>query len=352
MKYQILNNQREIYKKMLFDIKKAKKEILLENYIYDKDSIGKEFCEELTKKAMNGIKVKILIDSLGSTVNKKFFKKLIDFGGEVRFFRRLKLAFWIIKANHERNHRKLLIIDNKISYIGSSNISKAHLNFEELVLRIEGSIAIPLKRSFLRSWSRFKISNVKKLKRIIHEGIEILEDIPDGKSGSTAKTYHKLIKGAKKNILIATPYFFPSRRFERHFKKAIKRGVKVKVIIPKISDHPSVDLFSSRNLGRLYRIGLEIYYFEPKILHSKLLIVDDFFLLGSSNLDYRSFLHQFEVNILGKNKEMIYDLRRHFDYLLKRSVPFNYERWKEKHSITRWKDNFIQWIYSFYEEYF
>ena len=335
MKYEVFFNPEKVYKKMLLDIGVAKKEILLETYIYGNDKVGREFRDALIKKALDGVKVRVLLDAWGCSIRKKFFRKLIDAGGEVRFFRELRYAFRFFTANHERNHRKLLLVDKKISYIGSMNITASCLNWRELALRIEGQITNSFRVSFNRTWKRFNLFSSKKMKKIIFEGFEILQDFPSRKKGITERNYKKLIKRAEKEILIETPYFIPSRGIRVVLKKAIDRGVKVKIVLPRCSDLKFLDIFRNRYLGKLYRAGVKIYYY-PRVLHSKLLIIDDsFFLLGSSNLDYRSFRHQYDINILGKDKEMVDSLKRFFRRGLREARAFNYVVWQKRHFVGR-----------------
>lgn len=310
--YKVMSSPEMIYKSMLEDVKKAKKEILLETYIYGDDKVGREFRDELTKKALEGVKVRVLVDAWGSSVRKKFFRKLIDAGGKVRFFRKFRHAWRIFTENHRRNHRKLLIIDKQVSYIGSINITASCLKWEELVIRINSPLTIQLKKSFNKTWNRFNILKIKRMKGIFYEGFEILHDFPSGKMSFTGRRYIKLISKAQKEILITTPYFLPSQRIRRALRKAAKRGVEIKILLPKTSDVRILDLFRNRYLRKLCQKGIDVYYY-PKILHSKLLIIDDkFFLMGSSNLDYRSFMHQFELNLVGGDEGLISELKKHF----------------------------------------
>jgi len=342
MKYEIFSDPGRVYRKMLSDIKNAKKEIFLETYIYDNDKIGREFRDVLTRKVSEGVKVKILIDAWGSGIRKSFFKDLISKGGEVRFFRELRYVFGFFNANHERNHRKLLLIDGKISYIGSMNITASCLNWRELTLRIEGPMTNSFKVSFNRAWGRFNLLNVKKMKKIIFEGFEILQDFPSRKRiGDTEKSYKRLIKNAKSEILIETPYFVPSRGIRVALKKAVKRGVNVVIVLPRRSDVRFMDFFRNRYLGSFHRAGIKIYYY-PGVLHSKLLVVDDlFFLLGSSNLDYRSFRHQYEINVLGKDKDIINSLKKYFKIGFRKSKSFNYANWQKRHFVSRISESLL-----------
>ncbi|PIN77632.1 hypothetical protein COV15_01750 [Candidatus Woesearchaeota archaeon CG10_big_fil_rev_8_21_14_0_10_34_12] len=328
-------NPKKIYKEMLKDIMSAKECICLETYIFDKDKTGNRFLKAMVKKAKEGVKIKLFIDAWGSSAKREYFEELIKLGGEVKFFREFRYVIRIFSKNHERNHRKLLIIDNKIVYVGSANITKNCLNWRELTLRMEGDIAKAFARSFFQSWETSGKINKKRIKRLFHEGFEIIQDIPSPNSRQTEKEYIRLISKAKKEIIIETPYFVPSSAIRSAFSEAIKRKVNVKIMTPYISKPRIVDIVRTRYIGKIHETGIKIYYY-PKMLHSKLLIIDnDFFLLGSSNLDYRSFMHQFEINLLGKDKEIIKKLRKNFNKTLKKCKPFNYNGWKKRSSLKK-----------------
>src|SRR3989339_861007 len=328
MSYEILSKPEEIYSKMLNDINLAKKEILLETYIYGNDKTGRMFREALIKKAKEGIKIKLLIDSWGSSAKKHFFKELINLGAEVKYFKKLVYAFKIIGANHERNHRKLLLIDNQISYIGSINITSEGLDWVELVIRFDEEISLVFRRTFYHSWKRFNKDFKKRMRNIIHKNFKIIQDSPHEKHRYIENSYRKIILKAKKEILIETPYFIPSPIIRYAIRKAIKKGVKIKIILPENSDK---------------------IYFYPKILHSKLLIADDkYFLLGSSNLDHRSFIHQFEINLLGEHEEINTALKEYFVKHLSESKKFNYKIWKQRKNFKKFLEFFLNKV----EKYF
>lgn len=321
---------------MIEDIKNAKSSIFLETYIYEDDEIGKKFRDVLIKKAKQGIKIRILIDAWGSTARKPFFQELIDFGAEVRFFREIKYLLRFFSKNHERNHRKLLIIDNKIVYIGSMNITNECLDWRELVLRIKSDIARDFVASFQQSWEIYGELDKKRIETIIHKEYEIIQDIPSYLERTTEKKFYNLIKKAKKEIMIETPYFIPSLNLINSLGRAVERGVKVILMIPRKSDVRIVDFARNRYLGRLHKQGINIFYYTEKTMHSKLLLIDDsFFMLGSSNLDYRSFVHNFEINFIGKNRQLIKELKEFFNTGLKNSRPFDYESWKQRPSLGK-----------------
>lgn len=333
--FEILSEPRKIYKRMLEDINSAKKAIYLETYIYGDDKVGREFRRALIEKARQGVKIKILIDSWGSPdIDLKFFSEIINLGGEVKLFRHFVLTARLFTKNHERNHRKLLIVDDKIGYIGSANICNS--DWRELVVRLIGKIVGHFSTSFNAHWNISGKLTKKKFGSIIHRGFEIIQDIPGDLEQLTTSKYLKLIKNAKEEILIETPYFVPPFRIRRALRKAVKRGVDVKILLPNKSDVGLVDFLRNRYLGNLYRRGIKIYYYTPKILHSKLIVVDKkYFILGSSNLDYRSFIYQFEINLFGRDKKMASALREFFYSGIKKSRQFSYEDWKNRSSFSK-----------------
>jgi cardiolipin synthase len=332
MKFEVISSPRQIYNKMLKDIKSARKRIYLETYIYDMDEIGDRFKKELSEKVSEGLKVRLLVDGWGPTANKAYFADLIKKGAEVRFFREISYLFTKLFKNHERNHRKLLIIDDDVSYVGSINITQSCLEWRELALRIKDKKLNSLfAGSFNGNWRSFADFKPKKVKTLVHKGFMIIRDIPSKIKKPTFNRYIRLLNKAKKEIRIEAPYFVPSPRIINALAKAVERGVDVKLVIPHRSDVIIHDILRDTYLGAVHKKGIQIFYYTPSVLHSKLLIVDDtFFLLGSSNLDYRSFLHQYEINLLGDDKWLIKKLRKYSDETLSRTKPFVYKEWKER----------------------
>src|SRR3989339_504198 len=145
-----------------------------------------------------------------------------------------------------------------------------------------------------------------------------------------------LLKSAKKQIIIETPYFLPGRKMRIHLKKAVKRGVKAIIILPKKSDMKIVDILREKYFGKLYKYGVSIIFYTPKILHSKLMLIDnEIFSIGSANMDPRSTLFHFELNLFGTNKEIIKHIQQHLKESMSHSENFNYEKWKKRSIIQK-----------------
>ncbi|RLD82141.1 MAG: hypothetical protein DRJ15_02430 [Bacteroidetes bacterium] len=336
----------QYYNAMLEDISAAKKSICIETYKYGGGNIGERFRDVLTRKAKEGVEIKILIDSWGGQVSHSFFKDLESHGGEVRFFMKIRFFWDFFTKNHRRNHRKLLLIDDHISYIGSSNIAGHSLNWCESVLRMEDSdLHAKFMKIFFDDFNNYNryIFNKPGLTRLIRSGdYEIIRDVPSITRQNIKKHYENMIKNARQRVVIETPYFLPGFLLRKTMTDAVKRGVDVTVIIPKNSDVHMVDMVRGRYLGMLHKSGVNFRMFLPHNLHSKLLLIDGkTFSLGSANFDYRSFRYQHEIILAGSDKEIVGQLKTHISNCLANSSPFDYDEWLKRPFIQR----FFEWIY-------
>lgn len=342
MKFQVFDSVPSLYKSMLSDIRKAKKSIYLETYIYDKDKIGQKFKELLTKKAREGLDVKTIVDAWGSEANESYFKELIRAGGKIKEFSKFRLKFPLFHHNHKRDHRKLLIIDNKIIYVGSANITADCLNWREVVLKLEGKITKYFSKLFFQMWETKKLLKRKPKSVFEFENFKIIGDRPSHRFRPTEKEYLNLISLAKKEILIETPYFVPTLKVRRALREAAIRGVHVFFITPHISDVKILDIIKEKYFGSLYRSGVRIFYYPPKVLHSKLMVVDEkYFIIGSSNVDYRSFVFQYESNLSGTDETISKELSNSFKNALKHCREFNYLKWKKRPFKQKLAEKFL-----------
>ncbi|HAM88025.1 MAG: Major cardiolipin synthase ClsA [Candidatus Falkowbacteria bacterium GW2011_GWC2_38_22] len=343
--YQLFTDNAILYQAMLADILLAKKSIYLETYIYGNDEIGRQFRDALTKKAQEGVDVKIIIDDFGAEVKEDFFHDLIKAGGKIKFFFKIIYSFKILSKNNNRNHRKLLIIDENIVYLGSSNIKQKHIAWHEMNIRLQDEVAQYFASVFL---DNFQIAHKHSfLKRFhiapIRSGLfEIIRDVPSIKFKKIRKRKIELIKQAKKQILIETPYFLPDKNFRKALKSAVKRNVEVIIILPKKSDVKMVDLVRNRYLGLLHKNGIQIYFYDANFLHGKFLVIDDnSFSLGSANINYRSLYIAFEINLFGWDKNIIKDLKNIFFEDLKKCEIFSYTKWETRPIIQKWVEKLL-----------
>lgn len=352
MTSKLFSNNIKLFDSMLQDINHAKRYIYLETYRFHADEIGKKFRDALIRKAKQGVDVKLLVDAWGSNATNAFFDTLRKAGGDIRFFREIKFHIRYFKHNHRRDHRKLLIIDDEISYIGSSNICGDILNWRELNLRLMGNVSLIFRKAFLDSFDIFRkrIYSHKKHTRLLkRDGFELIRDVPSVGRQKVKKKYLDLIKGAKRKVLIETPYLMPDRKMRNALKRASKRGVDVKLQLPLRSDVKIMDILRDRYLGWLHSYGVKIYFYKPLICHAKAMVVDDArFVMGSSNLDYRSFIQQYEIVVAGDDREIVKKLIRYFNEGFENSVVFEYKRWKSRHILKK----FIERLLSPIRKYF
>lgn len=333
-----------LYNSMLKDIEAANKFIYLETYRINDDSIGIKFRDALAAKCKQGLDVKLLVDSWGTSASYSFFAPIINNGGIVRYFKKFKFFIDFFTKNHRRNHRKLLLIDNKITYIGSSNYTSYSLLWRELVLRIEGDIIYYFKKTFKDSFKIYRkyIFSKFSFKKTIKLGdYLIIQDIPSIYHQRIRKKYTELITRAKHEILIETPYFLPGFKLRKALMDAGERGVDVKIMVPKNSDVKLVDILRNKYLGMFYKKNVKMLFYTPNNLHAKCLLIDnETFSIGSPNFDYRSFRYQYEIALVGKDEKTNKALREHISKTMIDCEEFNYEKWKSRPNIEK----FFEWL--------
>ena len=337
--YTLYHDPLKYYNAMLDDIAHAKSYIYLETYRFNNDTIGIRFRDALTNKSKQGVKIKLLMDSWGTSLPKNFFSDIQKNGGEIRYFQKLRIVWDFFTRNHKRNHRKLIVIDDHITYIGSANLTDYSLNWRESILRMKSDIALPFKKVFLEHFEMFKKYVFEKkiqVRRITHENFEIIRDIPSLTKQRIRRRYIELIKSARQEVVIETPYFLPSRYLRNALSDAAKAGVDVNVVMPKNSDVGIVDLLRNRYLGPLFKNSIKLHFYKPHNLHAKMILVDKkVFSLGSPNFDYRSFRFQHEIIIVGSAEAIVRQMDSHMQETLKSSEPFEYERWLSRSRIQK-----------------
>ena len=295
---------------MICDIQKATKSIDVLYFIYKKDNTGIKFRDVLIKKAKQGVKVKLIVDDIGSLwTDGKFFKPLIDCGGE--FYRFLQGKWKYLNRNlNYRNHRKMVIIDDKIAYTGGANIgdeylNKTKLNWRDTNIKIIGDGVALIKVRFLQDYYYVSGKNVKDFTSKFFEStinnvlpMQLISSGPDVKSEEIKETYIKMIYGAKKRVWIQTPYYIPDESFATAISTAVESGIDVRIMIPEIPDKKLVYYATKSYVSDMVKLGAKVYFY-PGFLHSKTLIIDDgISSIGTFNIDIRSFKLHFEMTIL------------------------------------------------------
>ena len=345
LKIKMFSDPMLFYPAILNDIKNAARYIYIEMYRFRNDPIGIRVRDNLIKKCKEGVQVKLLIDSWGASSNAAFFKDLTDLGGEVKFFKKIRLTWDAFTKNHRRDHRKIIVIDDDITWMGSANISGYAFNWRESVFRIEGAMAASFKDIFLENkkiYNKLLYDKIAYTRKVNYDGFQIIRDVPSIKHQPIQRKYLALIQKAEKDIFLETPYFLPGSKLRKALMEAADRGVNVNIIIPKKSDVHVLDILSGKYLGDLAEHKVKIHFFLPQNLHSKIFLVDrKFFMVGSANFDYRSFRYQHEICLFGEHKGLNRQMVRHFNLSLKDSVPFDYHNWQKRPRMQKFFERLL-----------
>jgi cardiolipin synthase len=202
-----------------------------------------------------------------------------------------------------------------------------------------GDITNTFKEVYLESYriyNKYIYDKFSATKSFFYNGFEILRDVPTTVFQPTRKKFLDLIKSAKKEIIIETPYFLPGSFMRKALIEAAQKGVKVKIIMPQHSDVNVVDILRNRYMGEMHRGNVETFFYTQKNLHSKVFLIDKAeFIIGSSNFDYRSFRFMHEINLFGKEKRIVTLLLEHISETINDCIPFDYEKWQNRTLIQR-----------------
>lgn len=331
---------------MIDDIETAREYIYIETFRVGNDEIGDRFRRALTKKAEQGIDVRVLIDYWGAgSVNHDYFKELIQNGGQVRLFEKIKFNTDIFTRGHKRNHRKLLLIDDNISWIGSSNLTGYNMNWRESMLRMRSTIASTFAKLFMqdfRIYNKYVFNKAYNTRLVKHDQFEILRDAPSIAIKRINQRFVKMIRSAKESVQIETPYFLPGFFLRKAMIDAAKRGVEVTVILPKQSDVNLIDILRNKYLGPLYKSGISFLFYTPNNLHAKLILVDKkHFAIGSTNFDYRSFRYMYEIILTGKEDAIATQINNHIQKTISEAIPFDLKKWMDRPLINRFFERLL-----------
>ncbi|WP_162902380.1 phospholipase D-like domain-containing protein [Facilibium subflavum] len=310
--FQLYTDGIKAFDALIRNIENARETIYMSTYVFQKDSVTLRLLHLLTQKAQSGVRVKLLIDSLGSYrvyfLYQRIFKKLKKASGQVCFFMPIVQMPFRNYINF-RNHRKIYLFDNQTVLTGGMNLGNEYMGpslcekrWGDLLFEIQGHSVCHFHNIFVSDWAyaaKEKIPALSDLCQDKHFGNSLLQVVPSGPDIVADALYESLIAGiyaAQKRIWIVTPYFVPSDSLLEALKIAYYRGIDVKLITPKISNHLIADLARSNSMRQLHKIGVEVVLFEKQMIHAKAVLFDDkAVMLGSVNLDNRSLFLNYEI---------------------------------------------------------
>jgi cardiolipin synthase len=350
--YQWLRAGDQIFPAMLAAIDAAAQSVRLEIYIFEECPLGREFRDALMRACGRGVRVYVLVDSMGSLLLlDDFWEPLRSAGGEVRWFNPITL-----KRATIRNHRKLLVCDEQVAFVGGFNVSPEYEGdgiedgWCDVGLKIEGPMATRLAMSFEdmfaradfrhRHFTRWREFSAKQAVTLMSE--RILFSGPGRGQSPIKRALRKDLAGAK-NVQLMVAYFLPSWRLLRDLMRVVRRGGRVQLILAGQTDVQLSKLAAQSLYRRLLRAGVEIYEYQPQILHAKLFIMDDAVYTGSSNLDTRSLQINYELMIRLAGVEVVPQAREIFADTLRHCRRITREEWRR--SRTFWQSMKQRWAY-------
>lgn len=351
----IYTNGRDKFNALLDDIKNAQNYIHFQYYIFKDDKAGYEIQKTLIEKAREGVKIRVLYDDVGCWNTKnRFFEEMKKVGIKVHPF--LKVVFPILtsKVNY-RNHRKIVVIDGKIGYMGGMNIADRYVEGNKLGawrdthFRITGPGVHGLQASFLLDW--YAVSSTLIKGKEYYPEAEIKTDMkmqivmsgPTSQWRTLMQAFIFCISNAKKYIYIQTPYFLPTEALNQALQMAALGGIDVRLMIPKSSDTRSAQMATFSYVDKMLKSGVKVYLYTKGFLHSKLLLVDDMLTcIGSSNFDFRSFEHNFEINAFIYQENFAVKMKDIFLQDIYNCEELLYPAWRKRPITRRLTESFMR----------
>ncbi|ARC54825.1 hypothetical protein AOQ88_00995 [Candidatus Riesia sp. GBBU] len=363
----ILNNYKKIIHMIIKDINDSSISVKMMFYIWKCGGKTNEINKALIRAAKRGIKCKILIDSFGSWsfIHSKDLKFLRKYGIEIVESLRIRFFYIFIRRIDLRNHKKIVVIDNKISYVGSMNMIDPNYykkkskfgRWIDLVLRIEGPASEILEIIYELEWKietndkNYQIKQLNKYVRKFKENsvIQVMSSSINGfPKNLIQKSIKMVIFSAKRQLILTTPYFVPSNNLIKTICNVSLKGIKVSLIVPKKNNSFLVHWSSRKFYHTLLESGVVIYQFYGGFLHTKSISVDDeLFLVGSCNFDKRSLYINSEIILLVQNKKRCSDLIKLQKKYMKSSKIVEFSDWKKRSVLKKLIEKFCFFFSSF-----
>lgn len=342
----VLTNGDETFRHIIRELKRARHHIHMEYYIVRHDHIGQEIKNVLIEKANQGIKVRFLFDAVGSwQLSKTYIKELKNAGVETVPFGPVKLPFLNNKFNF-RNHRKIIVIDGNIGFVGGLNIGDEYLGRDKDIgfwrdthLMLRGEAVRSLQLIFLQDWYYMTNHSFLTAEYLSpqndhnsHGGVQLIAGGPDNEWSVIKNIFFSMITSAKKSVWIASPYFIPDEDIFSALKVAALSGVDVRLLVPNRPDKRIVFHASRSYFPELLEAGVKVYQYERGFMHSKIVIVDgELASIGTSNMDMRSFHLNFEVNAFLFRTKSTEKLVEEYENDLQYSKQIDLKTFEERH---------------------
>ncbi len=352
----VFTNGEEKFDALYKDIEQAESFIHLQYYIFLNDTVGNRFKNLLIKKAKEGVIVRVLYDEVSNwKVDKKFYEEMSLSGVEIGGYLKVRFPLLTSRVNY-RNHRKVVVIDGKIGYVGGMNIADRYLYgprwggpWRDTHIRIMGRGVYGLQSAFLMDWhvaSKQMIASPKYFPDMPSFNANLLQIAVDGPIGQWRNLLQatiRIIASANRYVYIQTPYFLPTEGIAQALQTAALGGVDVRLMIPEFSDTKATDYATRSYLDEMMRSGVRVYFYTKGFLHAKLLLSDDYVsVIGSANMDFRSFEHNFEVNAYIYDEEMAKRMKKIFFTDQQSCRRLILKEWRNRPRTEKFKESVLR----------
>jgi cardiolipin synthase len=342
----VFTNGENFYEAELGVIRGARHSVNLEAYIFSPGDVTKRFVDALAERARAGVKVKLLVDAVGSfSTGDDYLRPITSAGGQIGFYHRLRWYTWDRVNN--RTHREIIVVDGKKAFLGGAGFADHWLHtdkhgkkrWRDTMAMIEGPAVAAVQGTFVENWleATGEVIVGTDYYPILPPTGNVAAMVVNSSAGAGRSTrarilFQTLIASAKARLYVNTPYFLPDISARAELAKAAQRGVDVRIITPgKHIDHSLTRSSSRRLYGEMLQAGVKIYEYRPGMLHVKSLLVDDTWsVLGSTNIDNRSFELNDEINLASYDGDMTARLNQDFLNDLRESDEVTYQQWQDR----------------------
>lgn len=333
---------------LIKELYRAKHHIHVEFYIFEDDAVGRLVRDVLIDKAREGVKVRVLHDDVGCwKVSHAFYEQMLCEGIEVMSFLKVRFPQFTGKVNY-RNHRKIVVIDGKVGFVGGMNLAERYVKgvpwgvWRDTHAKLEGKAVYGLQTAFLTDWyamDRTLFTSAEYFPKTDVRGnvvAQIVTSDPVGEWRDIMQGLMMAICSARRYFYVQTPYFLPDEEVKTALQTAALAGVDVRIMLPKKADTWLIHKASLSYLAEMMKAGVKIYLYRKGFIHSKLMVSDDeFSTIGSTNMDFRSFEHNFEANAFFYDKDTASALKEIFladqrDCMLLSLKVWDKRSWKSK----------------------
>jgi cardiolipin synthase A/B len=344
-RFDLLEASEQYFERMIQAIDDAQSYVLLEMYLVESGVLAGRFVEAFIRAARRGIGVRLVLDGFGSLgFAQADRRRLIDAGVELRIYNVVQLRKRL--HNFLRDHRKIMVVDGTVAFVGGVGLTDEFgvtgppgWPWRDLVVEIHGPVVADWSRAFARTWRRSggELTLPVQSPEPLQDGARARVVLSEAWYRSElANAVARRIGSATKRAWIMSAYFVPSRRFRKALRRAARRGVDVRLVVPgPLTDHPLVRQAARRFYGKLLRNGVRIFEFQPRVLHGKMSICDDWVSVGSSNLDRWSFKWNLEANQEIENEAFATVATAVFEKDCAQSLELDRHRWPQRAWIDR-----------------